>query len=177
MQTDNKNAGISLLEVIVVVAILGVLSGGVMLATGIGKWADASGAVNRIDSKMEQVKTLSMSKKDALYLAMYKKDDGYYVCTTKEISPFSANSSEEEKIAGNQMEVEVTFADGSTARVEEKAVYFSFERASGAFLTCYTAINGGTLMDQGLPQTIRASAKGRTSTIKMIPQTGKHYVE
>ena len=78
-----SNKGVTIIELIVVIAILGVLIGGVALTFRIVNSADIKGCTQTIDSSLEKVKNECMSKIDQSFLVLYKSTDndytGYYL--------------------------------------------------------------------------------------------------
>ncbi len=176
MQKANRNKGVSLVELVVVIAILGIISGGLIASVGIGKWANARGCAERMDSKLEQAKTMAMSKKDAGYLVLYRKEDGCYTSFTTSLSSYEPQVEKEERIGGKEVEITLHLEKEMERKLASEFVYFSFDRASGALKPCLVR-EGVTESELGLPESITFAAKGRTNQIKLVAHTGKHYIE
>lgn len=176
------NRGFSLVELIVVIAILSVIAGVSVSMLGVVPKARVNSCAKKLVSQLEKTRTNSLSFKDAsLYL--YRDTDGIYadlVIDKGGTSPVTLT----ERIGDKELTVKYTLADGTGGGTTYELgnvsdggakLILSFNRSSGAFK--YPSIMDGT----GLGPTeqtvycnkITISYGSRVREIKLIPLTGK----
>lgn len=165
---QRKNKGFSLVELIVVIAIIGVMTavGGYSL-TAISS-ANAKECAKEIEAGLISTRTESYSKdiptNDEEYLgatvSFYKKTDGIYMEKSFE--------SEEKKIGGSKISLAYKNASGVYVDIGSDKITFSFNRSSGAFQKM--RINGtSAFMCKG----IQVSSGGKVHTVTCYEHTGK----
>ena len=176
-----NNRGVTLVEVIVIVAILGIVSGGIAFSYGLVNSANAEKASQSISGALEKVKLETMSKSKQSYLVLYKSSvesyEGYYIASTTDLSTFVQEPDKHTKIANQRMFIEVTLTDGVVLKVETTPVYLSFDRSTGAFIDCLSGSDVSALETKNPPASIKVYGNGKERVITCITTTGKHYIE
>lgn len=176
-----KNKGITLVEIIIVVAIIGIFAGGVALTFSIVNSADVTGCTQSIDSTLEKTKNECMTKANARYMVLYKSTDpdhsGFYVGSVQSnaLASFTPNPDADTKVGGAKLQITVTPESGPPIDVASNAVYFTFDRSSGAFKNVYKGIPATDALK--CPASITVTNGSRTSVIHCVQATGKHFIE
>ena len=172
MKKSMKNKGFSLVELIVVIAIMGVMSavGGYAL-TAISS-ANAKECAKELEAGLISTRTQSYSSDSADSIATVtftKKSDGIYMKKSFE--------SEEKKIGGSKVSLSYGYEDGEThvityTELTDKPITFSFNRSSGAFRSMKVDGTSANMCDA-----IRVTSGHKTYTITCYEQTGKTMLE
>lgn len=153
-----NNAGMSLVEIVVVVLILGILSAGTTMGFTYIRSMDASSAAEEITSLLERTRlnTLSAEEGSDVKLELKKDGDSYY-------GIISQGGTELEKMAvgGNGLAISVTDAGGAETVVDGTPVEFTYHKSNGAFRSSYTKIE------------ITGS---KTVTVTLVTATGRCYI-
>lgn len=160
-----NNQGFSLVELIVVIALLAVMVGGVVAYSGNYGSAKVRKCAKEIESYFSQTKVCAMSKSQA-YMILYADDTGVYVKTVQ------GSVTDTEKIGDKGLSV--TYRNertGSTytsiGSTESTGLKIEFDRASGA---CKK------MADDKYCYAIRVSNGSETYTVNIEPLTGKSSV-
>ena len=74
-----NNKGISLIELIVVMAIIGILIGSSFVAVQYIRFGDTKKCVAKIEDELDKLLVETMSKKEKRYFYLFKTTNGYYV--------------------------------------------------------------------------------------------------
>ena len=162
MNQYKNREGFSLVELIIVIALMGILVGLSAYGYGYLKLADAKGLANGINSGLSELKSESMAKKKPVYMHLYEKDGSY-------ILYYSDNAScdvdhDGKNLGSSNMSVKM---DGTELGAGGKKS-FHIRKKDGAF----DAVNG----DEP-PAEIEVSSDSYTYKIILVKDTGRHYIE
>lgn len=166
MKRQMNNKGFSLTELIVVIAIMGVIMIGGMITTGLLYSASAKEASSKLNSALNKTRTECMSKSSASILIEEKSDSRYYFT-------YDIAGKKQEVLFGDSRVVisyEDSEEDTTTITGNEKLT-ISFDRETGAF----KQIN-----EEGNPiycREIYIEAGHKTYTIQCERLTGKTIVK
>lgn len=181
MKKSYNDKGISLIEVLIVVVIIGVMTGAVTMTFSIVHSRNPSNCISNIDSLLEEVKSEAMSKERPPYLVIYQSSDeaypGYYAAKTTSLASYTEQPQSDTKIGTNRIKLQITLSDHSVIDIAEKEVFITFDRASGSMKNCSVAVKGTVPVEVSTPEQIAATGGGRESTIRIIAETGKHFIE
>lgn len=151
--------GFSLVELIIVIAIMAVLTGLTALGIGFMSAGDSRGVASEIDSCLSELKSQAMAKNKPVYMHLYQHDGRYFVeyAETDSITP---NGKGED--IGNGA-VSVVTSDGVDV-TGNTVVTFAIRKKDGAFTMG--------------PASITVSAdNGSKYIVYLVKDTGKHFVE
>ena len=174
------NRGLTLIELIVVMAILGVLMGGTTVGYNLLNSSSSKNIAERITALMSYVKVENMSKSNAYSLQITKDSgSGKYLASilstdsdhiTKVIKLETLDLKEGEITFENNLEATQYLISSVpvTGREIADKLMISYRRDTGA-LQEYSA--GLTVTRIGI------TTSGRTSYIRLVAITGKHYME
>ncbi len=104
----HDHSGMSLVEIIIVVAIIGILAGSSYAMFNNIKSANMKDTVETIDSQLDKLQMQTMSKSGNPYMYIYKLSDGYYMKVLNEKldtfdgSKLDANGS---KVCGTDVDI------------------------------------------------------------------------
>jgi prepilin-type N-terminal cleavage/methylation domain-containing protein len=159
-----NNRGFSLIELIVVMAIMVVLAGSLLTISGILNGRQAKQCRDELFSKLDGVRTTTMGKRTAT-AKVQKKTKGYalVVTTTVDGSPAEDKTY---NLASSEVKLYYSVnSDGSDRQEITSDLTIEFDRASGAL----KALSGGTTYVRH----IYAEQNGKVYGIKLYPETGK----
>lgn len=150
--------GFSLIELMIVIALMAILTGGVALSYNMVRSADTKGTAYDIDSGLTELKSKNMGGNKLLYMHLYRYNGTYYIDYT---------DSESYTPGGNGTEIgdsEVTvICDGATL-ADGDEVTIGIQKKDGAF-------------SQGPEEIHVESDDGTGYIVYLVRDTGKHYVE
>lgn len=158
-----NNSGMSLVEIIVVVLILGILSAGAVVGFSFIRSMDASSAAETIVSLLNRTKveTLASKEGDNVRLQVMKEDNTFYGRILK-----GSGSTETEldkvKIGGNGISIVAKYGASSLTIDDSHSCIIQYNKSNGAFSSTYT----------------RFEVTGaKTSNVYMVTGTGRCYME
>ncbi len=156
-----KNKGFSLVELIVVVAIMGVAMAVGGYALSAISLANSKSCANNINAALEHTRTQSYSSDDGESVAKVT----FYVDSSKNLMMKKSYETDPEKLASASVKLFYkTGTNGSYIEVEDATgITFEFDRKTGGFKSPYTSLQviGG----------------GKTYTITCYLLTGKTKIE
>lgn len=179
-----NNKGYSIQELIVVIAIMAILVGGLTLSVSILIGWDAKECAEEIENHLNHVRTNALSKVSA---EMRLTRDGVTDEYSVEYVEYNyqddgsgglidvANTSKTFLLGKEKVTIECFFDDGTDMIISDvNSISVGFDRSSGAFTS--VKINGTPHADVYCTS-IEVSRAGTTYAINMIPKTGKIQVE
>ena len=86
MEKVKERDGFSLMEMIIVIAILGMITGGIAVTYNMVRSADVKGMAYDIDSSLTNLKSKNMGSNKQLFMHLYKQSGNYYIDYTEEES-------------------------------------------------------------------------------------------
>lgn len=175
-----NNAGFSLTEIILVLALASLLAGVGIQGLNYVSYGNTRKAAERLISRLDEVQMLSMTKDGFYMLGIFEKDDALYVQKflvspedkKKGVYPSGTEVSvaEAEKIAGDSIELK-WMKDGTMAVLEEtELLLIGFSGETGAYLPA-AEMEDSRIYDGDLWLTGRGSYH-----IVQVSETGKHYL-
>lgn len=160
MNDTVKREGFSLVEMIIVIAIMGILTGGVALSYNLICEADTKGAAYDIDNELTELKSRNMAGNKTIYMHLYQYAGSYYIAYSDNAT-FTATT-DAKKIGEDGVQISYKDETGSIAPVS--MLHISIQKKDGAFL-------------QAPDEIIVTAKKASTYTLQLIKDTGRHYVE
>lgn len=160
-------SGFSLIELIITIALVGILSSGAFALVGYLTFANTQGAVDNIENAINKLQVANMSRAGKESVYVYKYNGNYYVKTG---SPSAAELT--------------TFLAGDGMKIANGAIHISGENASGTFdvtgsdYICVTYTKAGTFSsDAGKTNVDKILITGNAEhSIQLVKKTGKVVV-
>ena len=103
-----NEAGVTLVEIIIVLAIIGILASASVLLIGHLHYADTERVINNIDTSMNELQIKNISKAEQSYLYIYHLSDGYYMrILSDDLSGFDSSklNGDGTKLSNNTIEI------------------------------------------------------------------------
>ncbi len=168
MKKCRNEAGVTLIEIIIVLAIIGILASASVLLIGHLHYADTERVVNNIDTSMNELQIKNISKAEQSYLYIYHLSDGYYMrILSDDLSGFDSSklNGDGTKLSNNTIEIYGTDAGGSRVAIKGTANYIKVSYTkSGSFDSSKTNVK--EIAIEGTPQ----------QTLTLVFDTGKHFI-
>lgn len=160
-----KNRGFSLIEMIVVIAILGILASGAVMSVGMLNSANVSKGAGAVDSILTEVRMDTMCKEAKPYLYVYMLNDNIYmkVSISDTASGASLTADSGRLVLRNGSFSYKRSTESETSMTNGGAIRVGFLRSSGAFDTKY--------------EYMKLAGKSRNAIIRCTAETGRHNVE
>ena len=163
-----NEAGVTLVEIIIVLAIIGILASASVLLIGHLHYADTERVINNIDTSMNELQIKNISKSEQSYLYIYHLSDGYYMrILSDDLSGFDSSklNGDGTKLSNNTIEIYGTDAGGSRVAIKGTANYIKVSYTkSGSFDSSKTNVK--EIAIEGTPQ----------QTLTLVFDTGKHFI-
>ena len=164
--------GYSMVELVVVIAILAVLTGSGITFLGLLPGSAVKGCAREITSQLEKTRTNALSFENAACY-LYCKDDGIYMrIDTKRAG---VDSSIEQKVGKSNVTVSNTLSGDSAQTLVPGGdqLVFGFDRSSGAFKPAQIKKASGVESPGTYCVAITITGGSKTRTLKLVPLTGK----
>ncbi len=174
MKTGQRNdKGFSLVELIVVIAILALMTGLFLLSSGIINVRAGRQCTKQVKHEIEQVRIDTMGKNEVT-LRLYLDDIGRVWSEKTIVAPKPGASgtvsyNEIKQIGSKRVTVQVVPAGGSAVDLDEQGVYFKFNRSTGAF----TSVTGGQIGGDYIIDEIFIEGGGQVEKLKLKKITGR----
>ncbi len=160
-----KDRGFTLVEVMVVLAIMAVLTGMIGLSISVIAGQRLKSAVSDTKSLMQSAQTVAMSKKDCV-VEFALNSDGECVITSK---VNGGDKQLKEIVVHKKISVSVKTVSGINYEVDGgNTVTIFYNRETGGFAKCQ--VNG---IEQDIPVEISFSKGDRTIVLELATYTGK----
>lgn len=166
----NNNSGFSLVELMVVVAIMAVLSTGVYIGYNALFNQKAKTAAKEVKAMLQTVRMTTMSK-SGTYKLLISEDstDGCVIIKSISIDSSGAENVIKEEKLDSSISIVAKKTNGSEQNASD-GIELSFNRSSGAFEPC-NGIAGGEYYNQLIVK------GGSTVTILLSQSTGKMSID
>lgn len=177
---DNK--GFTLIELIIVIAIMAVLGGVFVYSFSVVTGQEARQCANNFSAVLDKAKNYALTKSGSsdVYLEVsLDSDKGYMARFYIPVSPEDSSSTyvlmEEQKIGKKAVEVTCTLQNGTSFSITgSNCIRIYYDRVSGAFQEATAVIGGGN--EESYCTKIQIK-RGRTYLLTLVPPTGKHTLE
>lgn len=163
----NNNKGFSMIELLIVIAILSVAAAGSVLSMSIARNADVKKAAVQTEALMKGVRSNCMAKSAAEYLYLYNDgDDVYYVISSDKADNYTAVSGLNGKTKLCSGSITVTCSTKTSSKnLVNDFVRISFDKSTG-----------GVIYDGGDLSEISFSRSSKESKVIVAYETGKTTV-
>ena len=183
----HNNKGLTLIELIIVIAIMAVLIGFVSFSVSLLFGTQAKGCAQKVSAMLSETQTGCLSRFDeTMELSFMSKgaddavlSDGYYTknyvhTIDKSANRVVASDSEIRRMGGGRVTITVYLSDGDVFELgTSKSITVSYDRATGAF---DPVVVDGTQTNAYIDK-ITFQSGLRTFTITMVAETGKHTLQ
>lgn len=164
MKHRMNQKGMTLVEVVIVLGIVGILAGSSIAFFGHIRYANTKKAAEKIDSALDKLQVQTISKTGIPYLYIYQLADGYYMkVLQEELTTFDGAKLTDDatKLCNQDTVISITTPAGTKAVSGTEYAKVAYTK-SAFFATDITSIQ------------IQGNVDFR---IKLVKETGKHFVE
>ena len=158
MEKVKERDGFSLMEMIIVIAILGMITGGIAVTYNMVRSADVKGMAYDIDSSLTNLKSKNMGSNKQLFMHLYKQSGNYFIDYTEEES--YTPSGERESVGESGISLKY---DGKEL-TDGGVITIGIQKKDGAFSVGPEEIE---VYDNNVNDYM----------VYLVKDTGKHYVE
>lgn len=170
------NRGFTLIELIIVLAIIGILTVGTVLGVGVLGYGNAQSAAGRIKSLSDSVRIENMTKKQPYYLVIYQDVRNDFYISVQTDTDDGRISTRTEKLDLNKGSIRFENDLGSYLLSYEPV---EGENVSNMLEIAYAKATGGITKnsDNRIIKNITLVCGSRSYTIHLVEATGRVYVE
>lgn len=158
MKKNRNNRGVTLIEILVVVAIMSIAAGGASVGISLAYSRDAEKCAKTIDTVLENTRMKSLSEKGDFTMELDLENHRLYIRSSEESEPVVT-----EKL---QSRVAITVPSDPSAT----SVTVRFDKSTGKVLDMSSE-------DGGILRITAENNSGKKATVVLVKGTGKHYVE
>ena len=158
MEKVKERDGFSLMEMIIVIAILGMITGGIAVTYNMVRSADVKGMAYDIDSSLTNLKSKNMGSNKQLFMQLYKQSGNYFIDYTKEESYTPSGEGEPVGESGISLKY-----DGKEL-TDGEVITIGIQKKDGAFSAGPEEIE---VYDDNVNDYM----------VYLVKDTGKHYVD
>ena len=155
MEKVKERDGFSLVEMIIIIAIVGILTGGIAISYNL---ADVKGMAYDIDSSLTNLKSKNMGSNKQLFMHLYKLSGNYFIDYTEEESYTPSGEGESVGESGISLKY-----DGKEL-TDGEVITIGIQKKDGAFSVGPEEIE---VYDDNVNDYM----------VYLVKDTGKHYVE
>lgn len=164
---QKSNSGITLIEILVVIAILAVTVGIAGVSISLMYSRDAEKCAKNINNALESARMRSMSKEGS---------SSFWIDISEAVWSFGIEPSVEKKELPGR--IDVAFAsEGSYDLSSCKKLTIEFDKATGKVTALKAEDIPVDVRDIGVIKIRVTNSDGKTATVLLVTATGKHYVE
>ena len=170
------NRGFTLIELIVVIAIISILAVGTLLGTSILGLGNAKSAAGRIKSLSDYTRLENMTKKERYYLVIYQKENNYYLSINRGRDDQEV-SIKTEKLDLRNGRIIFHYTDLSSCVISTESL--ESENTSERLDISYAKGTGGIMADSNgkLVEYIRVEIGNKSYNIHLVMATGRAYID
>ena len=162
--------GFSLMELIIVIAIMAILASGAAFSISLLRSSDIKGLASEINSSFTTLRSENMAKKELSYLHIYYYEDDYYIEISKNPVPSMDESGRRIGIgsASVKLKGETDILLGSGLN---NSLSFCINKKDGSFVP---KVND---TEMKAASEIEVYSDTLSYTIVLVRDTGRHYIE
>lgn len=159
--------GITLVEIIIVIAIIGIFASSAVMMLGHLHYANTQKVVKTLDAALDQLQVQTLSKTGKYYMYVYKLSDGYYM----RILPDNLSSFDESKLTADGTKLCNNtirlwgIQAGTPTEIKEKDYYVKVSYTKTALFNS-SDTNIDEIEIDGVPK----------YNLKLVMDTGKHFI-
>ena len=168
----HRNKGFSLIELVVVIAILGIAAGLVVGSLNVVHVQNMRSCASEIDALLSKTKICAMSRAGNVYLVLRQTSDGVYA------DYYEGGVLRQTDKVGKSTVI-VVWNDGTEHDLGDGPLCLTFDRGTGAFEPLSVSFGYAGLTYGGggdYCDSVTVSSGGRSTRIELTPVTGKHLV-
>lgn len=153
-----NQAGMSLVELVVVILIIGILSAGSGIGIAFFNRMNATSAAEKLASTLERTRLLTISAaENTIKLVLDKEGTEYYAIVLE-----NDTETDRVKIGNTALDITVNHGVSSFELTDTSTFTFFYDKSNGAFDSMYTSI-----VIEG----------NQTKTVYLVNDTGRCYIE